>query len=184
MLTHRSRGSRTLLLLGATLGLSAALQGIALGGLDKGALPTAGFSYTSVVDNGVDIHGDSGAAASPAPASPAVGAGMEFTTNGPMAVKTTFTSAPVDAGADLGWHYHNGFVIVTVTNGTLTLFDDTCAPIVVAAGHSYIESPGQVLDAKALPDSNPGGSTVDWFTTRLYPDGSGDPVEVDPPCTP
>lgn len=83
-----------------------------------------------------------------------------------------------------GWHYHNGPVIVTVTVGTLTLFGGTCGSWDVSAGHTYIESTGEILNAKILPEKNAGVSTAEWFSTRLIPGGLADPVPVDAPCTP
>jgi len=74
-------------------------------------------------------------------------------------------------------------VIVTVAVGTLTLVDSKCNLIDIKAGHSYIESPGQVLNAKAMPAKNAGVENVEWFTTRMYPSGASDPVPVAAPCT-
>jgi quercetin dioxygenase-like cupin family protein len=94
------------------------------------------------------------------------------------------TLVPVNPDFFFGWHYHNGPVIVTVTAGTLTYFDASCNTWDVTAGHSYIESTGQVLNVTTVPAKNDGVATVEWFTTRLYPEGATDPVNVDPPCTP
>ncbi|HTK44548.1 MAG TPA: hypothetical protein VL749_04245, partial [Patescibacteria group bacterium] len=80
------------------------------------------------------------------------------------------------------WHYHNGPVFVTVTAGTLTLYDASCGSWDIGEGQTYIESAGQVLVAKALTSKN--SANVQWFTTRLYPQGAADPVSVDAPCTP
>jgi len=71
---------------------------------------------------------------------------------------------------------------VTVTAGTLTLFDASCNSWDIAAGQTYIESTGQVLVAKAFASKNT--ENVQWFTTRVYPEGAVDPVAVDAPCTP
>jgi hypothetical protein len=98
-------------------------------------------------------------------------------------VKTTYSRVPPSDSYEAGWHYHNGPVVVTVTVGTLTLYTGTCAPIDILPGHSYIESPREVLNAKVLPAKNPGVANVEWFTTRLYPDGTIDPVPVPVPCT-
>ena len=110
--------------------------------------------------------------------------GMDFRAHQATNVKTTYSRVPPSAAYESGWHYHNGPVIVTVTLGTLTLIDSSCTSWDVLAGHTYIESPRQVLDAKALPARNPGIETVEWFTTRLYPEGAIDPVPVAAPCTP
>ena len=99
-------------------------------------------------------------------------------------VKTTYSRVPPSATFEAGWHYHNGPVVVTVTAGALTLVDSKCASWDIPAGHTYIESPGQVLNAKALPAKNVGIDNVEWFTTRLYSSGAIDPVPVAASCTP
>jgi len=46
-------------------------------------------------------------------------------------------------GASTGWHAHPYPVFITVTQGTLTFYeydDPTCTPIVVTAGHGYVDS--------------------------------------------
>jgi hypothetical protein len=162
---------RRLLLIGAlaaTLSLLTA-SGV-LGALVTGSLPTAAFTYTSVTDNKVHIMGN----------------GIHLHTTDEVNVKTTYSRVVPSAIPPFssGWHYHNGPVFVTVTVGTLTLFDRVCHPRDVKAGHSYIESTGQVLNAMVLPAKNAGIPTVEWFTTRLYPEGAVDPVLVAAPCTP
>jgi len=99
-------------------------------------------------------------------------------------IKTTYSRVPPSTTFESGWHYHNGPVIVTVTAGTLTFIDKNCGAWDLSAGHTYIESPKQVLNAKAIPAKNAGIDNVEWFTTRLYPDGAIDPVPVPAPCTP
>jgi hypothetical protein len=47
------------------------------------------------------------------------------------------------AGSSTGWHTHPYPVFVTVISGTLTFYerdDPTCTPIVVTAGHGYVDS--------------------------------------------
>jgi quercetin dioxygenase-like cupin family protein len=60
--------------------------------------------------------------------------------------------APVDVvvrqhayqpGSTTGWHAHPYPVLITVKEGTLTFYeydDPTCTPIVVSAGHGYVDS--------------------------------------------
>jgi hypothetical protein len=155
-----------------SLGMAIALlvtlgAGTALGNLVAGSLPTAGFTYTSETVNEVNMGGD-----------------VKLRTKGTTIVKTTFSRAAPSANLLGTWHYHNGPVIVTVTTGTLSFYDSTCGTWDVTAGQAYIESTGQVLVAKALPDKNSGIAAVEWFTTRLYPEGATDPVEVPAPCLP
>ena len=143
------------------------LAGAAVAGVVSGSLPTSGFTYTSTTVNDVNIDGP----------------GIHLKTKGSVDVKTTY-SRVAPTGALLGWHRHNGPVIVTVAVGTITFLDAECQPVDVAAGQSYIESTGQVLNAYLDPVKNPGLSTVEWFTTRLYPAGAADPVGVAAPCAP
>lgn len=143
-------------------------SGTARAGLVSGTLPAAGFTFTSAAINEVNMAGD----------------GVHLKTKGAISVKTTYSRVAPSPSFQAGWHYHNGPVIVTVTVGTLTFFDSTCGTWDLSAGQTYIESTGQVVNAKVLPEKNQDVSTVEWFTTRLYPDGLGDPVAVDPPCTP
>ena len=75
-------------------------------------------------------------------------------------------------------------MIVTVAVGTLTFYDNKCGTWDLTAGHTYIESPRQVVNAKVLPAKNAGITTVEWFTTRIYPTTAIDPVPVEAPCTP
>jgi len=143
------------------------LAGTALGGLVSGSLPASPFTFTSTTINAVDIGGS----------------GIKLKTRAPIDVKTTYTRlAPT--GALTGWHYHNGPVIVTVAIGTLTYVDASCHQWDLTAGQSYIESAGEVVNAYLDPVKNSGLANVEWFTTRLYPAGSADPVSVAAPCTP
>ena len=46
-------------------------------------------------------------------------------------------------GGSTGWHSHPYPVFITVIEGTLTFYaydDPTCTPIVVTAGHGYVDS--------------------------------------------
>jgi uncharacterized membrane protein len=148
----------TALILG-TSAVNAALVG--------GSLPTTGLTYLSLTENAVNMAGDA----------------IRLKIKDNVTVKTTYSIVtPADQIVG-GWHYHNGPVIVTVAVGTLTFYDANCGSWDVAAGETYIESTGEVLNARAVSAKNPGGS-LQWFSTRLYPEGSNDPVPVDAPCTP
>jgi hypothetical protein len=155
-----------------TLALATSLvmlaAGSTLAALVGGTLPSAGFTFTSITTNDVNMVGD----------------GVHLKTKGPVSVKTTYSRVAPDPNFTAGWHYHNGPVIVTVTAGTLTFIGSSCATWDLTAGNTYIESTGEILNARVLPSKNAGISTVEWFSTRLYPDGTGDPVPVDPPCMP
>lgn len=148
----------TALILG-TSAVNAALVG--------GSLPTTGMTYLSLTENAVNMAGDP----------------IRLKIKDNVTVKTTYSFAtPSDTVLVGTWHYHNGPVFVTVTAGTLTLYDASCGSWDIGEGQTYIESAGQVLVAKALTSKN--SANVQWFTTRLYPQGAVDPVSVDPPCTP
>jgi hypothetical protein len=184
-----------------------------LGALVNGALPAAGFTYTSVTDNSVSIAGGGvtpaslatlekyvanlSAISNPTAAQQAAlatyqarlatyqaryAAAIDLRASSAANVKTTYSRQAPDPAFAAGWHYHNGPVIVTVTVGTLTFYDKTCGSWDLTAGHTYIETPGQVLNAKVLPAKNAGIATVEWFTTRLYGATAADPAPVDPPC--
>ena len=46
-------------------------------------------------------------------------------------------------GSSTGWHTHPGPVFITVTQGTVTFYerdDPTCTPVVVTAGHGYVDT--------------------------------------------
>jgi len=46
-------------------------------------------------------------------------------------------------GGSTGWHAHPYPVFITVVSGTLTFYesdDATCTPVVVTAGHGYVDS--------------------------------------------
>lgn len=169
MATERSRRralGRLATIVALVMATVLASSAIAEATLVSGSLPGAGFTFLSLTENAVSMTGD----------------GIHLKIKEPVTVKTTY-SIVTPADQFVGpWHYHNGPVIVTVSVGTLTFYDASCGTWDVSAGHSYIESTGQVLNAKALVSKNPG--TLQWFTTRLYPDGAIDPVVVDAPCTP
>ena len=162
----RSASRLTLIVaLGATLALLTTAT--AFGALVGGALPADGFTFTSVTDNEVNM----------------AGSGIHLKTKDQINVKSTYSRISPDPAFQAGWHYHNGPVIVTVTVGTLTLVDANCGMWDLAAGHTYIETTGEVLNAKVLPAKNVGIATVEWISTRLYPADAPDPVPVDAPCT-
>jgi len=133
------------------------------GALLSGSLPSTALTYTSSTINSVNVTGD-----------------VRLKVKDSVTVKTTYAVVtPADQIVG-GWHYHNGPVILTVTVGTLTLFDASCRSWDVSAGQTYVESAGQILNAKAMTSKNT--ADVEWFTTRMYPEGTTDPVAVEPPC--
>ena len=164
---HRRRvAGRLAGALASAIALVLAFSTAVYGGLVTGSLPGAAFTYTAVIDNAVNMAGDV----------------IRLKIKESVTVKTTYSFATPSESLVGTWHYHHGPVIVSVTAGTLTFYDASCGTWDVPAGHSYIESTGQILVAKALPSKNSGN--VEWFTTRLIPSGVTDPVNVPAPCTP
>jgi quercetin dioxygenase-like cupin family protein len=204
------------LLIAGLVGSIAALTASQVSGaLINGSLPAVGFTYSSTIDNSVQIASAGITAAQIATVQAYVdklaalsnptaaqktalatyrarladyqaryATAIDLRAAQATNVKTTYSRVPPSPTFEAGWHYHNGPVVVTVTAGTLTLFDSKCASWDILAGHTYIESPGQVLDAKALPAKNAGVENVEWFTSRMYSNGAIDPVPVPAPCTP
>lgn len=63
---------------------------------------------------------------------------LEAETN--LDVATQMITFP--AGANSGWHSHPGPVFITVMSGTITFYDSAdlaCSPVVVTAGHGFID---------------------------------------------
>lgn len=142
---------------------------------DTGKLPVAAFTHSSVVDDDLtlaDIY------AGQADADP----GVDIDVSGSVAVETVYTLERPEVGYESGWYLHSGPAIFTVTVGTLTFIDDRCQTFDLVAGQSYIESPGEILNAVLVPDKNRDGEAVGWFTTRLSPVGAVAPLPVEDPC--
>jgi hypothetical protein len=165
--SSRRRIRRTLIAPALVSAFLLATATVVNAGLAAGTLPGAGFTYTGTALNTVNMAGDA----------------VRLKVKDDVTIKTTYSIVtPADQILG-GWHYHNGPVIVTVTVGTLTFYDASCGTWDVSAGESYIETTGQVLNARAVVSKNPGGS-LQWFTTRLIPGGAADPVAVAAPCNP
>ena len=103
------------------------------------------------------------------------GGGVEFQNTRNVDVITTFMSQP-STWAGSGWHYHEGPVFVSVTQGTLTFWDKKCKTFTISAGHGYIESRHQVLLAKNLDTK----VNAEWFTTRIIPNQRNGQPGIDP----
>ena len=84
--------------------------------------------------------------------------------------------ARIPAGSSFGWHYHTAAVVVTVTEGSVTLYDPACVRQVVRAGHGFIEEPNVIHLAR-----NEGSSlaVIAWTYVGVQP---GQPEDVyEPP---
>ena len=80
-------------------------------------------------------------------------------------------------GGYSGWHSHPGFVLASVTAGTLTLYnadDPSCTPTFVSAGQAFMEKPGHVHFAR-----NEGTMPEQHVSTYVVPLGS--PLVTDAP---
>ena len=63
--------------------------------------------------------------------------------------------------------------------GSLTLYDEDCTRIVIAANQAYIEKPNSPLLAR-----NEGPADADWVTTMIVPIGVPFTTPVPAPCNP
>lgn len=103
------------------------------------------------------------------------GGGVQFENTRNVDVITTFSSQP-STWAGSGWHYHEGPVFISVTQGTLTFYRKNCKTFTISAGHGYIESRHQVLLAKNLDTK----VNAEWFTTRIIPNQRNGQPGIDP----
>ncbi len=81
-------------------------------------------------------------------------------------------------GGSTGWHAHPYPVFITVKEGTLTFYeydDPTCTPIVVTAGHGYVDS-GHGHMAR-----NETGATAVDISVIMAPVGAAFRSELDAP---
>lgn len=63
--------------------------------------------------------------------------------------------------AQNGWHSHPGLVVVTLTSGSITWYDENCQPTVHNAGDSWLEG----SQIHAFRANGPGVQLVAWFIT-------------------
>ena len=88
-------------------------------------------------------------------------------------------------GGTLGWHSQPDVVFVTITEGTMTLYDaddPKCTPYVVHAGQAFVEPIGHVHIARNESATEP----VSWYATHIgVPSGvSTTTDEADPGICP
>jgi quercetin dioxygenase-like cupin family protein len=81
-------------------------------------------TLTSRATLGGDIHFNTGA--------------VKFQTKG--AVDFITATVNIAAGGSSGWHSHPGVVLVSVTTGSITLYDANCVGTVYPAGSAFVES--------------------------------------------
>ena len=72
---------------------------------------------------------------------------IKFQTKGDVIFKTA--RVEIAAGGTSGWHTHPGVVLVTVQQGAVTFYDQTCSSVVHVAGAvgaSFVEADGDADD--------------------------------------
>ena len=96
---------------------------------------------------------------------------IKFQTKGAVDTRVqTLTFAP---GATTGWHSHPGFVLISVTQGTLTLYGSDCAPHTYSAGQTFTETDDPIVVRNETADQ---ATTV---VTWVVPEGGA--FRVDQP---
>ena len=97
---------------------------------------------------------------------------IKFQTKDPVNVRVqTLRMAP---GATTGWHSHPGFVIVSITQGTQTLYSADCSSRTISAGESFVETGEEAMLAR-----NETSSDVVLVVTYVAPQGA--PFRIDQP---
>lgn len=126
---------------------------IALAAGTAGATPGAGAAGT-IVSRGIAterVHFNTGE--------------VKVQTKAPVAfINQTIAFA---APSTVGWHAHPGVVLVTVTSGSLTRYDDTCSPTVYPTGSAFMESG----DHAGLVRNESTTVTASVNVTYLVPEG-------------
>jgi quercetin dioxygenase-like cupin family protein len=65
---------------------------------------------------------------------------VKFQTKGPVVFNVA--TVTIKPGGTSGWHSHPGVVLVTVKQGSVTFYDQTCSATVHATGTSFVEAAG------------------------------------------
>lgn len=84
---------------------------------------------------------------------------VRLRTEGPSTYSTQV--AAFGYPAQNGWHSHPGMVVVTLTSGSITWYDENCQPTVYNAGDSWLEG----SQIHAFRANGPGVQLVAWFIT-------------------
>jgi quercetin dioxygenase-like cupin family protein len=88
---------------------------------------------------------------------------VKFQTKG--AVVLNVVTVNVAAGGSSGWHSHPGVVLVTVKQGAITFYDQSCVATVHPTGTSFIEAEG---DGPGLA-RNEGSTEAIVYVTYIAP---------------
>jgi quercetin dioxygenase-like cupin family protein len=142
-----------------------------IGGVLAPVLVTSFASANSVSatpDSGVDRQVLARSAVGPYETGPGPfkvdAADIQLTLN--KATEIAVVHSSMAPGGTLGWHSHPDVVFVTVTEGTMTLYDasdPSCTPYVVTAGQAFVEPIGHVHIARNESDTD----RVSWYATHI-----------------
>ena len=139
----------------ATALAAATLAGVALATPGSGITPTVHVDRNTMTEP-VRLNSDR----------------IKFQTKDPVNVRVqTLRMAP---GAATGWHSHPGFVIVSITQGTQTLYSADCSSRTISAGESFVETGEEAMLAR-----NETSSDVVLVVTYVAPQGA--PFRIDQP---
>lgn len=96
---------------------------------------------------------------------------VRLRTEGPSTYSTQV--AAFGYPAENGWHSHAGMVVVTLTSGSITWYDENCEPTVHNAGDTWLEG----SKIHAFKANGPGVQLVAWFITA-----QGRALRIDQPA--
>jgi hypothetical protein len=102
---------------------------------------------------------------------------VKFQTKG--SVDVAHATATFLPGGNSGWHEHPGIVLVTVKEGTVTFYDETCSATIHATGTSFVEAAG---DGPGLARNESASVTAIVNVTYIVPHGVG--LRIDTPVAP
>ncbi len=90
--------------------------------------------------------------------------GIKFQTKGATDVSTL--TLTVDPGGTTGWHSHPGFAVISVTQGTGTLYYDDCSSETFPSGTAFVETGDDPPTKFTNETASPVVLTVTFFAPR------------------
>lgn len=129
-------------------------------------VPIALFAGTALATPAVDFVGTPLAKGTMAESVQFNTGAVKFQTKGPVVFNVA--SVTVKPGGTSGWHTHPGVVLVTVKQGAITFYDQTCSATTHAAGTSFMEATG---DGPGLAH-NEGTIDAIVYVTYIAPAGT------------
>ena len=103
--------------------------------------------------------------------------GVKFQTKAPT--EASVLTLTVDPGGSTGWHTHPGLAIISVAEGTGTLYQTDCTSQEFSAGHAFIETG----DDEATLFKNEGTTPVVLTVTFIAPSGESPHRDEPAPST-